>query len=484
MKCGGLLIWGLSCSVAYVDVPEVGFGDDDTDAASQAGSCIADSMLYTLLETTIVPRVVGLPTSAFHADWPPTVYANDGTHDWLMKSNWSLKTLVDEIGSVKAPLLRSDSPLLWLYDDNMKISTPEGVPRPHDVIELSFSDIVKAITGESNQVEPSESKDGVQEWSAVEPDHYFHFHVPLQNLSKALARDTHNKDVVFGTWDSPKPPRIPEPYLTMSTAGTSSVLHYAEQFRFMAQSTGTTKALLFPPRALTSMYLFPYNHPHRFCSQLQTPPANLRNYPAAVQLRKRGVTSQEVTLEEGDALYVPPYWLIILTEINTGVRIDLKQDAPFQELVNRLLQRTVPELPKGFTLDQTISVGRHFLNALLRSLQRKMPQHRYPSVIHKHYKQRYERLTGVNTISLISIKVKRYCKEPMTLETMPITSSNLMKLTRKAYERLEQLAEVMPLDTFEVVLGDYLDLVALQSVQGHHQSVAAFFSNCFAFTDV
>ena len=45
----------------------------------------------------------------------------------------------------------------------------------------------------------------------------------------------------------------------------------------------------------------------------------------------------------------------------------------------------------------------------------------------------------------------RCLQEPMTLETMPITSSNLMKLTRKAYERLEQLAEVlMPLDAFEV----------------------------------
>ena len=53
---------------------------------------------YTLLETTAVPRVVGLPTSAFHADWPPTMYANDGTTDWLMKSNWSLKSLVAEIG--------------------------------------------------------------------------------------------------------------------------------------------------------------------------------------------------------------------------------------------------------------------------------------------------------------------------------------------------------------------------------------------------
>ena len=36
-------------------------------------------------------------------------------------------------------------------------------------------------------------------------------------------------------------------------------------------------------------------------------------------------------------------------------------------------------------------------------------------VIHKHYKQRYERLTGVNTISLISIKVKRYCKALLLL---------------------------------------------------------------------
>ena len=47
------------------------------------------------------------------------------------------------------------------------------------------------------------------------------------------------------------------------------MLHYAEQFRFLAQATGTTKALLFPPQALNSIYLFPYIHPHRFCSQLQ-----------------------------------------------------------------------------------------------------------------------------------------------------------------------------------------------------------------------
>jgi hypothetical protein len=125
-------------------------------------------------------------------------------------------------------------------------------------------------------------------------------------------------------------------------------------------------------------------------------------------------------------------------------------------------------------------VGRHFLTTLLRSLRRKVPR-LAQFAIDGHHKQRYEPLMGSDSITLTTIKVKRHCKDPMTLESMPITSSNLMKLVRTAYDRLEQLAQMIkPFDAFEVVLGDYLDLVALQSVQRHHVSVSAFFANCFS----
>ena len=82
----------------------------------------------------------------------------------------------------------------------------------------------------------------------------------------------------------------------------------------------------------------------------------------------------QVTLMQGEVLSIPPFWLTVLTNVDSGIAIDMQQPAAFQAAVDRLLHRTIPELPAAFTLDQTVAVGRHFLTTLLRSLRRKVPR--------------------------------------------------------------------------------------------------------------
>ena len=74
---------------------------------------------------------------------------------------------------------------------------------------------------------------------------------------------------------------------------------------------------------------------------------------------------------------------------------------------------------------------------------------------------------GSDSITLTTIKVKRHCKDPMTLESMPITSSNLMKLVRTAYDRLEQLAQMIkPFDAFEVCCRLHCELASFSTECG------------------
>ena len=94
---------GLIClsGVFYfaIALAEVGFGFDESEDVMEQGGCVADSMLYNLLEISLVPRVTASTVKeSIQYQFNPVVFHRHDGRQWEVLEKWSLPSLGRRVG--------------------------------------------------------------------------------------------------------------------------------------------------------------------------------------------------------------------------------------------------------------------------------------------------------------------------------------------------------------------------------------------------
>ncbi len=107
----------------------------------------------------------------------------------------------------------------------------------------------------------------------------------------------------------------------MGSSGVTTQLHYDTNYNFHVQIDGHKNFLLFPPETMQHVYLFPRIHPHFRRSQVNLDAIDADRFPSFSSEKVRGTV--QVTLESGDALYIPPFWGHHVTNVDGGVSVNV-----------------------------------------------------------------------------------------------------------------------------------------------------------------
>jgi ribosomal protein L16 Arg81 hydroxylase len=107
----------------------------------------------------------------------------------------------------------------------------------------------------------------------------------------------------------------------MGSRGVTTQLHYDTNFNFHVQIDGHKHFVLFPPAAMHKVHMFPRIHPHFRRSQVNLDAIDPTQFPTFTSDLLKDVV--EVTLERGDALYIPPFWGHHVTNVDGGVSVNV-----------------------------------------------------------------------------------------------------------------------------------------------------------------
>mmetsp|Transcript_15776 Transcript_15776/g.26016 ORF Transcript_15776/g.26016 Transcript_15776/m.26016 type:complete len:534 (-) Transcript_15776:251-1852(-) len=128
---------------------------------------------------------------------------------------------------------------------------------------------------------------------------FYYFFSPMAAMPKTIQRDVGDKSSFVARFR----PHM-ETNLWMATRGVGSPLHYDVAHNMYTQISGRKRFRLFPPHDYSNVYLYPRVHPSTRMSQVDMDSVRTEIFP-----RFLNTTPIEFTLEKGDVLYIPPYWL-------------------------------------------------------------------------------------------------------------------------------------------------------------------------------
>ena len=122
---------------------------------------------------------------------------------------------------------------------------------------------------------------------------------PLLAAAEALLVD----DGVHGAEGTSDLSAAERRYFRLGSVGSVSTLHYDEYHNVFVQVGGSKRVWLLPPSAWLSTLGFPKGH-ERY---RQSPRRSVFDWPDA-ERRNASLGLRAVTLQPGDALYIPPFW--------------------------------------------------------------------------------------------------------------------------------------------------------------------------------
>lgn len=128
----------------------------------------------------------------------------------------------------------------------------------------------------------------------------------------------------------------------MGHEGVTAQCHFDRSYNFFAQIHGRKRWTLYPPETWSLFYLYPHLHPNYHQSQVDSANPDLERFPHFA--RPNG---QQVILEPGDVLYIPPYWFHQVESLDTGISLSVISPSEEELVWNQIQYYPLPFLPNN-----------------------------------------------------------------------------------------------------------------------------------------
>lgn len=128
--------------------------------------------------------------------------------------------------------------------------------------------------------------------------------------------------------------------------GVVSQTHFDASANFNIQVHGRKRFILSPPQAHSKLHLFPHIHPQSRKSQVDFKHPNKPRLPYF-----RNVPAFEVILEEGDVLYIPPFWFHRVETVEPAINLNIWSSS-WEVGLQHKLERVPLPLEESWTLSQ------------------------------------------------------------------------------------------------------------------------------------
>jgi hypothetical protein len=106
-------------------------------------------------------------------------------------------------------------------------------------------------------------------------------------------------------------------YLWVGAAGNGSALHFDESYNLLAQVRGRKRLVLFPPEQTDCLYPFPADSKIPTMSQVDIDRPDFDTFP-----RFREAEGVELTLQEGQMLYIPLFWWHQVRSLDPSISVN------------------------------------------------------------------------------------------------------------------------------------------------------------------
>lgn len=274
----------------------------------------------------------------------------------------------------------------------------------------------------------------------------------------------------------------PTPGITFAHPGISLQARYSTMHTCRVQILGIGRYLLFPPSRQSSLYLYPSIHTsHQQSQVVMDEELNQDIHPVDSDhpLFKRNVFSsiRAVTLNPGEVLYVPPYWLVRSEFPVLSVFIDVPS---LSEEMLHLKEAEFTVVPLGKMSDipneRIIGAQVYLMHFLSRIHGLKSPK----KFAENHYKSRYSTIYPKNGLFMRKHDFKCFSDQTEYQESV-IKRINQKKLEASAQHAADCVNDKSITSGIKwIFIGDYVDRIARWAMQDPDKAVL-FLTSCLQF---
>lgn len=260
------------------------------------------------------------------------------------------------------------------------------------------------------------------------------------------------------------------------------------------QVTGEKRFLLMPPSFHRRVHIFPRVHQHHRRSQIHwsslerhTGSGTARDWALGDELLKAdGVL--EVTLKAGDMLYLPPYWLHHVTNLDAGISVNVWTERKDEKHLMTQIHREVPDIPPQFFPPPSPNGVRKvyrdirylspffalYLWLTVAGIHPNFAPEDVAQYFRQHYEQRYQWLEE-DTLGIKlndksdPLDLASVCRQPLDPELHSAARRSALNAIT-----LLQRARVLMLDGLTVLLDDFIDSTVFDAVNTEHRLMGSF----------
>jgi hypothetical protein len=307
-------------------------------------------------------------------------------------------------------------------------------------------------------------------------DHYYYSGI-IQMLGETISKEFVPYSTEFDVTGGDKSSNI-----WFGGRGSNMRAHYDAMHNFHVQIQGQNRFLLYPPSHWRYLYLHPRLHASHRYSQVNPDDYNRKEYPLYEFANKISDSGPfEVTLEEGNILYVPPYWIHEVESVGPkiSIAVNVWTDSEENEAFELFMRAPLPfednwtPAQKRFGVRQFI---KRTLNRYLTRVKDNEPQrlvYQYESVRDYINKVLIDARYGplfFDDMLPVEGNVDDFCAFEQEIR-------DLEDKFKKYGEGIVDLALVLPPGFRDIVFGNYIEEIVAWAVDPGY--VGVFLKNCF-----
>lgn len=272
----------------------------------------------------------------------PIIFRKTVVDTWPARRLWNPNYFKEKIPRLRGVKISPNATILYFNGkENHALAGISGIPaeEPYTVAEMTTSNFFERIADDNDPM-------------------YYYFSNNINLVKRGLLKDI-----------SPLDPLVVRKEgktinLWIGKPGVTAHAHYDATHNFFVQLFGRKRFLLFPPREHIYLYLYPRHHPYFRQSQVDFNDPNLDVFPEFSK-----AFAFEAYLEEGDLLYLPPYWFHHVTALDVSISVNVWCHSEEQLLYEKQILTHVLPFENDWNLNKKIVVVTRFLTLLVDGIQ-------------------------------------------------------------------------------------------------------------------
>ncbi len=314
------------------------------------------------------------------------------------------------------------------------------------------------------------SKDFFENLEKEQADYFYY-----SNIIEAFSEAAANEFVPF-TKDLEVTAKSKSSNIWFGGRSSSIRTHYDALHNMYIQIRGQKKFTLYPPSWWRFLYLYPRLHACHRTSQVDPTSVDKKLFPQ-FQTEEKG--PQQITLHEGDILYIPPYWFHEAESIGVSISANIWTESFENDAFENLMRAPLP-FEDSWSKEKKIFAARHYVATCITKYIEKASKDTDQSQQLYHYKGvkdyiekvlriRYEPLIAQGVLSA-DVDIDNFC---LYNRQEAVISDAFDKAT----EGVAELAVTLSPSIRDIIMGNYFEEVLAVALEAKH--IGAFLKYCF-----